>query len=156
MEKRLTRSSANRMIAGICGGLGEYFKVDPVIVRVIFILLAFADAIGIIAYLILWIIVPQKEKAKLPPKDALKEGIQEVRDKAEKFSKEVRAQSGHERTLWLGIILIVVGIVFLLSNMGHFNFFGFLRFWPLILIVAGIVLLVNRFMRVESKSEDQG
>jgi phage shock protein C len=137
------------MIAGICGGLGEYFNVDPVIVRVIFILLAFADAIGILAYLILWIIVPKSEKAALPPRDTIREGIQEVRDKAEKLSMEVRAQSGQERSLWLAIILIVVGILFLLSNMGRFNFFGFLRFWPLILIIAGIVLLVNRFTRVE-------
>ncbi len=151
MEKRLTRSSENRMIAGICGGLGEYFNVDPVIVRVIFVLLAFADAIGVVAYLILWIIVPLREKAGLPPKDAAKEGIQELRDQAEKLSKEVQARSGRERTLWLGIILIVVGVIFFLNNTGHLRFLEFLRFWPLILIVAGVVLLVNRFMRAESR-----
>jgi phage shock protein PspC (stress-responsive transcriptional regulator) len=143
------------MIAGICGGLGEYFKVDPVIVRVIFVLLAFADAIGILAYIILWLIVPQREKAELPPKDALKEGIQEVRDQAEKLTKEVQTRSGHERSLWLGIVLVVVGIIFLLSNLGHVRFFGFLRFWPLILIVAGVVLLINRFARSESAADDQ-
>jgi phage shock protein PspC (stress-responsive transcriptional regulator) len=151
MEKRLTRSTDNRMIAGICGGLGEYFRVDPVIVRVIFVLLAFADAIGIVAYLILWIIVPLREKAELPPKDAVKEGIQDIRDQAERFSKEVHSGSARERSLWLGIILIVVGVIFILSNTGNLRLFGYLRFWPLILIIAGIVLLVNRFMRQEAK-----
>jgi phage shock protein C len=57
--KRLYRSKKERMIAGVCGGLGEYLNVDPTIIRLVWVLLAFSGA-GIIAYIIAWIIVPEK------------------------------------------------------------------------------------------------
>ncbi len=60
--KKLYRSKKNRMIAGICGGLGEYLNVDPTFVRLIFVaLLIFTGFFpGLIAYLIWWAIVPEK------------------------------------------------------------------------------------------------
>lgn len=63
--KKLYRSRENRMIAGICSGLGEYFDVDPTVIR----LVAAAGAlmgIGIVAYLVAWIIIPQQPQQKLP------------------------------------------------------------------------------------------
>lgn len=59
--KKLLRSKSNRVIAGVCGGLGEYLKVDPTIVRLIWVLLTVISVGGgIIAYLIAWIIIPEK------------------------------------------------------------------------------------------------
>ena len=58
-KKRLYRSPDSRVLAGVCGGLGAYFKMDPVIVRIIFVLLFFANGVGLLAYLILWIAVPK-------------------------------------------------------------------------------------------------
>jgi len=58
--KRLHRSNKNKILAGVCGGLGEYFNIDPVIIRLIWILLVFAAGTGILAYIIAWIIIPQK------------------------------------------------------------------------------------------------
>lgn len=63
--KRLYRSSRNKIIAGICGGIGEYLGIDPVVVRlvwVIFTLLSFGA--GIFAYLIAWMIIPRNPKHK--------------------------------------------------------------------------------------------
>ena len=63
--KRLYRSSKNKIIAGICGGIGEYLGIDPVIVRlvwVIFTLLSFGA--GILAYVIAWLIIPRNPKHK--------------------------------------------------------------------------------------------
>ena len=57
--KRLYRSRNERIIAGVCGGFGEYFNIDPTIIRLIWVLLAFSGA-GIIAYIIAWIIIPEK------------------------------------------------------------------------------------------------
>lgn len=57
MEKRLYRSMNDRMIAGVCGGLANYFDIDPTIVRLAFVLFAFAGGPGIIVYLILWLII---------------------------------------------------------------------------------------------------
>jgi len=59
--KRLYRSGRDAMVGGVCGGLGEYFNVDPTLVRLAFVLLAFATAFfpALMLYLILWIIVPR-------------------------------------------------------------------------------------------------
>jgi phage shock protein C len=60
-QRRLTRSRTNRIIAGVCGGLGEYFGIDPTIIRIIFVLLALpGGAPGILPYLILWVIMPEE------------------------------------------------------------------------------------------------
>lgn len=59
-KKRLTRSD-NKMIGGVCGGIAEYLDVDPTIVRVVYVLLVFFAGFGILAYLILWLIMPKKE-----------------------------------------------------------------------------------------------
>lgn len=59
MQPRLTRSSTESMIAGVCGGLGEYFSVDPVIVRAIFVLVTFTSGLGIPVYIILLLLMPK-------------------------------------------------------------------------------------------------
>jgi phage shock protein C len=59
MTKHLYRSTTNVMIAGVCGGLGEYFDVDPTLIRLAAVVLFFAGAIGLLAYLLAWIIVPK-------------------------------------------------------------------------------------------------
>ena len=59
MTKRLYRSNTNVMIAGVCGGIGEYFDVDPTLVRLAAIVLFFAGAVGLLAYLLAWIIIPK-------------------------------------------------------------------------------------------------
>lgn len=58
-EKKLRRSTSQRMIAGVCGGLAEYFNIDPVIVRVAFALLFLLGSGGFWLYILLWIIVPE-------------------------------------------------------------------------------------------------
>ena len=59
--KRLYRSKKERIIAGVCGGLGEYFGIDPTIVRIIWVLLGLMGGSGIIAYIIAWIIIPEEK-----------------------------------------------------------------------------------------------
>lgn len=59
--KRLTRSTSDRVIAGVCGGLGEYFGVNPIIFRVLFVILALpGGAPGLLPYLILWLVMPER------------------------------------------------------------------------------------------------
>ena len=60
--KRLYRSRKERIIGGVCGGLGNYFNVDPVIMRLIWAVLFFFGGIGLLAYIIAWIIVPEEPK----------------------------------------------------------------------------------------------
>jgi phage shock protein C len=58
--RKLYRSRTNRKLAGICGGLGQYFNVDATLLRVLFVLLAVLGGSGLILYLALWIIVPRE------------------------------------------------------------------------------------------------
>ncbi len=58
--KRLLRSRKDRIISGVCGGIGNYFNVDPVLVRVIWAVLFFAAGAGLLAYILAWIIVPEE------------------------------------------------------------------------------------------------
>jgi phage shock protein C len=64
MKKRLYRSETNKMIGGVAGGLGDYFNIDPVLLRLLFVLVVLLGGSGILAYLILWIVVPRKELVK--------------------------------------------------------------------------------------------
>uniref|UniRef100_A0A7C4M326 PspC domain-containing protein n=1 Tax=candidate division CPR3 bacterium TaxID=2268181 RepID=A0A7C4M326_UNCC3 len=60
-NKKLFRSTKDRFIAGVCGGLGEYFEVDSTLVRVVFVLLLIMGGFpGILTYIILWAIMPEK------------------------------------------------------------------------------------------------
>jgi phage shock protein C len=56
--KRLMRSSTDKKLAGVCGGLAEYFEIDPTLVRVLWLVLVFFAGTGVLAYLILWIVLP--------------------------------------------------------------------------------------------------
>ena len=66
ITKRLYRSSSERKVAGVCGGLAEYFNVDPTLVRVLFVLATLAGGPGLLLYIVLWIVMPEAdaEKAK--------------------------------------------------------------------------------------------
>jgi phage shock protein C len=59
MAKRIYRSTKDRMLGGVCGGLGEYFDVDPTIVRLVAVVFAFTGA-GVLAYIIAWLIIPDQ------------------------------------------------------------------------------------------------
>lgn len=59
-QKRLYRSKKDKMIAGVCGGLAEYFGIDPVIIRIIaFVLLLPGGVPGLLPYVVLWVVVPK-------------------------------------------------------------------------------------------------
>jgi phage shock protein PspC (stress-responsive transcriptional regulator) len=58
-HKRLVRSTNDRKIAGVCAGLADYFDLDPVIIRVVWALAFFCAGAGLLAYIILWIVVPE-------------------------------------------------------------------------------------------------
>ena len=58
--KRLYRSAKNRVIAGVCGGLGDYLGVDPVLLRVLWAVFFLAGGAGLLAYIIAWIIIPEE------------------------------------------------------------------------------------------------
>lgn len=61
-NKRLVRNTHDEMLGGVCSGLADYLNIDPVIVRLVFVLLALGGGHGILAYLILWVLMPADEE----------------------------------------------------------------------------------------------
>ena len=94
-QHRLTRSETDRMLVGVCGGLGEYFGIDSTIVRVAFVLLALFGASGIVLYLALWLIVPRASRIEATPREAFTDGVTEGWDLAQEGSRA--AKRGYQR-----------------------------------------------------------
>ncbi len=156
MGKRLYRSRRNRMIWGVCGGLAEYFDMDPNIIRVITVLLIFANGLGILAYIILALVVPLEDSKASAPQDVIKENVAEIKDTVGKVGRETQATWSGEgdkseamakthryRRNALGIIFIALGILFLLGNFNLFWWFQWGRFWPLALVAVGLLIIVG-------------
>lgn len=60
--RKLQRSTSNKMIAGVCAGIGKYFNLDPTIIRVLYVLMVFFAGFGILLYLILWLVIPNESQ----------------------------------------------------------------------------------------------
>jgi len=62
VSKKLYRSKNNRRVAGVCGGIAEYFDIDPTLVRLLTLLFILLGGAGVITYFIAWIIIPEKSE----------------------------------------------------------------------------------------------
>jgi len=60
--RKLYRSGKDKMLGGVCGGIGEYFNIDPTLVRLLWVVLTFTGGAGLLAYIIAWIIIPRNPK----------------------------------------------------------------------------------------------
>jgi phage shock protein PspC (stress-responsive transcriptional regulator) len=142
---RLYRSEKNKMIAGVAGGIGEFFGVDPSLIRLLFVIITLLGGSGILLYIVLWIILPTESDVKKgTTEEHIKANVEEIRNKAEKFASGVRDTRGSsDNRAWWGLIIVIIGAFFLFSNLGFLGFLDWGRFWPLILIVFGIFLLTK-------------
>jgi phage shock protein PspC (stress-responsive transcriptional regulator) len=132
--RALTRAH-DRMLSGVAGGLADYFDIDPTIVRLGLVLTALiTGGIVLIAYIALWIIMPEAPSNTMP-------GL------ASPDGAPVGARAGTNGPLILGIILVAVGGFVLLEQFPMFHMFGWgiARFWwPSLLIVTGLALIATR------------
>lgn len=154
MNGRLYRSETDKMIGGVCGGLGRHLDIDPVLVRLFFVLLALANGIGVLLYIGLWIVMPSGVDVA---RDADGRGLA-VQDEGggsgEQERRVVPAEPRSERNpqsaTIIGAALILVGLLVMLNNLG-FSWLRWLNFdvlWPLLLVVAGAALIWRRVREV--------
>jgi phage shock protein PspC (stress-responsive transcriptional regulator) len=139
MEPRLVRSTDERIIAGVCGGLARYLGIDPVLVRLAFLLLIPAGGVGVPLYFILMIIMPSEEDVDLSQSEIVEKNIEGLGETV--TSSVDRARQHPNGPAIAAVLLILMGIYFLLENLGFVS--GSL-FWPLALILLGVFLLVRR------------
>ena len=155
MKSRLERSTTNRVIGGVCGGIAEYLAVDPTLVRVVFVITAFLTAgLWVLAYIVLLVLMPQPGQpapftsAPPPPTtdttSPMDAGSTLAPATATPGDPAVRAAEAERRRMAFGYVLIAIGVAFLLSNAGVFRFVQWQFLWPLVLIGIGVLFLVQR------------
>ncbi len=144
--RKLYRSRKDRVIAGVCGGIAEYFNIDPVWVRIAWVLSVFIKGLGLVAYPLCWILIPEREWS---PEEA---GTAEAgQGEGEARAAGASSAKGRARGLQLstsqphviiGIVLIVLGFIF--GLMAFVPFFSSQAFWAIVLIVLGLALIARR------------
>jgi phage shock protein C len=131
--KKLYRSQNNSMISGVCGGLGQYFGIDPTIVRLAFVFLAFYHMLGVWVYIVLAILLPTAPV-----------GFEEQ-------TTPLTLDEKSQTTRVIGGGLILVGLVALIStfNIRLFSWISLENMWPALIILLGLVLLARAYISEE-------
>ena len=154
MARRLTRNRRTAVVGGVSAGFADYFNVDPVLARLGFVLLAFANGIGLLFYIICWVIMPTNDAGvpeQTSPGGKVTDEVraaEQMRAAGERVAHEVREtrESGRGHMIF-GIALIVLGSMLLLDRFSWmFQWPYWLRFgnlWPLILVAIGVALLMR-------------
>ena len=137
-EMRLTRSTSDKVIAGVCGGLAAYLDIDSTLVRLAFAILLFASGIGLPIYLILWIIMPEEDSQSDSDAEVIQKNLGDIGDSV------YSGVSGIGRRGTIGILLILMGVYFLFNQLGWLSWISGAIFWPLVIIGFGIYLLIRR------------
>lgn len=130
------------MVAGVAGGLGEYFEIDPVIIRLGFLLLTFAGGSGPLLYLILWLIVPKRSSQDLNGENRVKEVTEEIKEKAEVIKTEIEGNNRANKVVALG--LIGLGVILLVNQVVPLAWMTSKFLWPAALIGVGVYLIFKQ------------
>jgi len=154
MPRKLYRSQTNRMVAGVCGGLGEYLSIDPVFIRLFFVLLTLGQGAGVLVYLILWFVLPSTDvvDAGGATSEHVQQGATEFADRAREMGQEFRQSAmspNPQSRLFVGLILVLVGGVYLLRNLNivWLQWLNFSVLWPFLLILGGLLMLIRGIHR---------
>ena len=170
--RRLTRDPERGIVAGVCVGLGEYFGTDAVLVRLGFVLALLLNGLGVIAYIVCWIVIPRRDvpgaaagrgeaeavsgaagtPASAAPADRIVEEVREAGQRAREAGERVveglgrtAPRLGGGRAV-AGVVMILVGLAFLLRRYDFFDWWDWNvvgRLWPVLLILIGIAIVLD-------------
>lgn len=141
-NKKLYRSRTERMIFGLCGGIGHYFNVDPTLIRILFVLLAMPGGAGVLVYLVASFVVPLEPGEAVDPKDEVKEFAHKMKDGMNGAKEEIKKHGHAGGRTFFGAIVIAIGFFLLAREIFPFYHFG-MFLWPVLLILFGVYLLVK-------------
>ena len=139
-QKRLIRSTSDRVIGGVAGGLARYFDVDPTFVRLAFVVLGLFNGMGVLIYFITWLVVPDETSRELTGEAAVRANLTDMREQLQRLTN--RAGAGPRGGELFGIILVAVGVAFLLDQFVPQLSSGLI--WPLVMMGLGAYLLFAR------------
>ena len=135
MRNRLYRDEQHKKIGGVCAGLAEYFNVDVSLVRVLFLVAMFAGGGGFLAYVILWVVVPNQPLVS--PSDEFFASAQPNPQPVPVAPLNKPITTG---SIVGGLILILLGVYLTLDQYDLIHL-DFNTFWPIVLIIIGLILM---------------
>lgn len=160
MNPRFVRSRSNRMIAGVCAGLAAYLGVDPLWIRLFFILLTIlTNGAGILVYIVLAILMPEEEVTVSAPSPSMPAAAEDMAQRmaeagermaeaGERLGRSLSSQAASPQgAVIFGLILILLGLAFLARNLGLLWWLRGDLIWPLALIALGLALLIRQIRR---------
>ena len=154
MAKALTRVPRRAVLGGVAAGFGLYLDVDPVLVRLAFVVLSFANGLGVLLYLVGWVVMPKEGAAESAAATGVEGALAGAREAAQEAARAIgrATDDGGGARLAIGYGLVALGLVLLLHNLDWIRWPHWARFevlWPLILVGMGAAL-VRRSMRKEA------
>ncbi len=140
--RKLYRSRKERIIFGVCGGLADYFQVDPILVRLVFIILAVSGGSGILIYLILALITPLEGSDPKSHSQIRANHLKaELRDSAQKMNDRWQNSRLEMRNLF-GLVIISIGVLIFVTH--------YLRLWinwslffSIVIVLIGLGLIIK-------------
>lgn len=118
MERKLYKSSTNRVFFGVCGGIGEFFEVDPVVIRLLTVIFTLMGGAGLLAYIIAAIMIPESSLAgrfrSSGPGNSGPEQDRPEPDQSEMWEKPAKKSRGNS-SLTFGVILMCIGALVLIN-----------------------------------------
>ena len=138
MAKKLYRNESEKVLGGVCAGLGDFLGIDPVFVRIFFILWTVLGELSVLVYLLMWIIIPRGTAA-----DA--DESFEINDVGARFNQmgreihDITRQPSSELITFVGVGLIAWGVYYLVRRaLPYMNIWSYSQYlWPVLLIAAG-------------------
>jgi phage shock protein C len=146
----LYRSRKDRIFGGVAGGIARSLNTDPAIVRLIFALMIIVGGGGLLLYLILWIAIPE-EPLQFFQESAAGEAspVSEPGSPDAPYTPPVYPPRRNNGALIGGLILIAIGALFLIDRFIPDIRIRFHDFWPVIIVIAGIALIVSSFSGIK-------
>ncbi|SHJ69369.1 PspC domain-containing protein [Paramaledivibacter caminithermalis] len=142
MSKRLYRSRNDRILAGVCGGIADYFGIDTSLVRIAWVIFTLMGGAGIIAYIICAIVFPEGSSYNTALNDdEYVVGAKNYDDKYEHYYGKENGENDKNRIL-IGTILIVLGVLFLIKK--YVYWFDLGKLWPVALIILGAFIIFKK------------
>jgi phage shock protein PspC (stress-responsive transcriptional regulator) len=155
VPRRLMRDPERAVFGGVAAGFGQYLDVDPVLVRLGFVLLAFVHGLGVLFYLACWLVMPMPYRGAAAPAGApagepplASSGFEAARETSARLAAEVRqaAPDATAAQVGIGATLVLVGTLLLAHNLDWLVWPHWLRFdtlWPLLLVALGVGLILR-------------
>lgn len=150
MAKRLYRNESEKVLGGVCAGLGDFLGIDPVFVRIFFILWTVLGELSVLIYILMWVVIP---RGSAPDADE-KFDINDVGGRINQVGREVREisrQPSSEPIIFTGIGLILWGVYYLIRRaVPYLDIWSYSQYlWPVVLIAAGAFVIYRATRREE-------